>query len=34
MFISIAHSDEDMALTCQAAKAGFDAAAKVLLRTD
>jgi len=30
MFVSIAHSDEDMALTCQAAKAGFAAAAKAL----
>ena len=34
MFVSIAHGDEDMALTCQAAKAGFAAAARVLLCTD
>jgi glutamate-1-semialdehyde 2,1-aminomutase len=30
MFVSIAHSDEDIALTCQAAKAGFAAAAMVM----
>lgn len=30
MFVSIAHSDEDIAHTCQAAKAGFAAAAKIL----
>jgi len=30
MFISIAHGDEDIALTCQAAQAGFAAAAKVM----
>ena len=30
MFVSIAHSDADIAQTCQAAKAGFAAAAKVL----
>ena len=30
MFVSIAHSDEDIAKTCRAAKAGFEAAGKVL----
>ena len=30
MFVSIAHGDQDIALTCQAAKAGFAAAAKAM----